>query len=178
MSTLTSDDPATREALGVLHYALARLDPALRADLRRVVADPGIVGAAGLTVGVYVTHPEQPDRRCACPVTAMLLLRGETSWEDLARCQRAGSFDVLHETPSWSKADVNDLLNLICALDLVAEAAGWAVSDHGPRNPRRAAAVLRVLLGRMLDQLAATSTCQATPARAGAGRGAAGGWAS
>jgi len=167
MSTLTSDDPTTREALGRLRRALGRLDPALRADLRRVAADPARVGAAGLTAGVYVTNPERPERRCACPITGVLLLRGETSWPDLARYD-ATCFDPLHDKPSWS-GEVEDFND---ALDALAHDAGWAVPGHGPRNPRQArhaAAALQALLGRLLDEL------EAAPARGGPGRHGEGG---
>ena len=167
MSTLTSDDPTTRQALGKLRRALTRLDPAVRADLRTVVTDPASVGAAGLTAGVYVTDPEHPGRRCVCPTTGALLLRGETTWERLASYQ-ATCFDPLHETPSWS-AEIEDVNE---ALDGFADDAGWAVPGHGPRNPRRAAVALQGLLRRLLDQP------EPAPTRHGLSQSGEGGWSS
>jgi hypothetical protein len=128
MSVLTRGDPATRLALGALRRALAALDPRFRRDLHTVVADPGAVGAAGLVAGSYSACADRPER-LVCPATGVLLLRGETTWADLARCARLDRFDRLHAAPSWT-AELEDLND---ALDALVVAAGLtSLQVHPP----------------------------------------------
>jgi hypothetical protein len=157
MSILTCDDPAARVELGRLRRALAALDPTFRRDLRTVAADPARVGAAGLTAGVSAIALSREGRgRWVCPTTAVLLLRGETTWPALTGYQ-ATCFDALHETSTWndwteSSAAIEDFHD---ALDEFAEAAGWARPDRGPQPGNRVAvaAALQGLLLRLLDKV-------------------------
>jgi len=115
------------------------------------------IGAAGLTAGTYALDPDRPDR-FVDPTTAVLLLRGETTWPALA-AMAATCFDALHDTPSWHEDDdqgaaieaFND------ALDEFAAVAGWARPGYGPAPDARAvvAGKLQGLLTRLLrDQVA------------------------
>jgi len=152
--------PALRATLSRLRRSLARLDAGWRRDLAAAVADPARIGAAGLTAGVYALDPHQPDR-LVDPITAVLLLRGETTWPALA-AMAATCFDALHDTPSWNEddaygaavEDVND------ALDAFAAAAGWAQPGHGPASEARVvvAGKLQRLLGRLLEDQDADDT--------------------
>ena len=119
MSVLTCDDPTTRLELGRLRRTLAALDPRFRRDLDVVVANSGAVGAAGLIAGAYATCPDRPERR-VCPATGVLLLRGETTWPELAGCAGLDRFDPLYAAPSWT-AELEDFNE---ALDALAVAAG------------------------------------------------------
>src|SRR6266536_3977557 len=103
--------PTLRHTFRRLRRSLARLDPAFRRDLQVVTAaptpsnaaGPARIGAAGLTAGTYALDPDQPDR-FVDPTTAVLLLRGETTWPALAAIA-ATCFDALHDTPSWNEDD-------------------------------------------------------------------------
>jgi hypothetical protein len=157
MSVLTCDDPAARLELGRLRHALVALDPRFRRDLRTVAADPSRVGAAGLTAGVYaiVRSPEWLGR-WACPTTAVLLLRGETTWPAL-KAYQATCFDALRETSTlndWrsSAAAIEDFHD---ALDQFADALGWARPGRGPQpgELHAVAAALRGLLLRLVDEI-------------------------
>ncbi len=135
-------DPTSPRALGRLRRALSQLDPAFRRDLRTVAADPCRVGAAGLTAGIPAVHPVWAGQ-FVCPTSAVLLLRGETSWPALIACVVLYCFDQLHQTPTWNQetaagAAVEDFHD---TLDEFAEAAGWARPGHGPQP------------GRLLDDL-------------------------
>ncbi len=153
--------PTLRHTFSRLRRSLATLDPGWRRDLQVVAAaptpsnaaGPARIGAAGLTAGTYALNPDQPDR-FVCPVTAVLLLRGETTWPALA-AMAATCFDALHDTPSWHDSDdqcaaveeFND------AFDAFAAAAGWARPGHGPQPDRRVvvAGKLQRLLARLLS---------------------------
>jgi len=155
------DTPTLRHTLSRLRRSLTRLDPGWRRDLQVVAAaptpsnaaGPARIGAAGLTAGVYALHPDQPDR-FADPTTAVLLLRGETTWPALA-AMATTCFDALHDTPSWNDDDAHgaavEAFN--DALDAFAAAAGWARPGHGPDPDARVvvAGKLQRLLARLLS---------------------------
>jgi len=157
--------PALRQPFSRLRRSLARLDPAFRRDLQVVTAaptpsnaaGPARIGAAGLTAGTYALDPDQPDR-FVDPTTAVLLLRGETTWPALA-AMAATCFDALHDTPSWNDSDDHGVAieEFNDALDEFAAAAGWARPGYGPAPEARAvvAGKLQRLLGRLLGRLLA-----------------------
>ena len=150
MATITTVDPTILHALGRLRRALSQLDPAFRSDLRTVAADPGRVGAAGLTAWVYAVDAAKP-QRWVCPMTAVLLLRGQTTWPALASYTAADRFDALRDTPTW-----NDNGAAVSAYRQPRQVRHRGRLDqsrrgHGPLGYAAVAAKLQHLLGRLDD---------------------------